>query len=350
MKKTDVYVVVDTPKKAKKLKKVFCIFDIEWHINQFYGDFNYFYFEDDDLYSIKIKPGLSKVSIKELRNILAKEHLKEGDVCLFEDKGYKVLGRYKQYSNVFKDFVCDKIEGNSNTTTGFHNFIRYATEEEKALLDPKKELAIGKWYKTKSVTSIFFLTEIQGDYRKNKGYGLLNNNEWFDNRNSACFMGRANDLDNFTEANPKEVEQALIEEAKRRYNVGDKLSKVRDDHADDNRFFESHSFGLENNCLYFDSTNGSNYSYCIFDNGQWATIIKQDKLSNLKEAYNNGYCVEFYDVKADKWKRHEHPCWNTNLQWRIMVNNGHLVVSDVYLLKQIKELKKSIEEIKSNIK
>ena len=137
MKKTEVYVVVDTPKKAKNLKRVLSIFDIEWHINQFYGDFNYFYFEDDDLYSIKIKPGLSKVSIKELRNILAKEHLKDGDVCLFDDrKGFKSIGVFDKYSEEYTDFLVSKVPGKDSVRYGFHDFIRYATEGEKALLGP----------------------------------------------------------------------------------------------------------------------------------------------------------------------------------------------------------------------
>lgn len=83
--KEDVYVVVDTPKKAKKLKKVLEMFGEEVYQGKVFHDdgypyytyisgFNYFVgckYETGSNISEKFK----KVSIKELRNILAKEHL-----------------------------------------------------------------------------------------------------------------------------------------------------------------------------------------------------------------------------------------------------------------------------------
>lgn len=354
MKKTDVYIVVDTPKKAKKSKKVLHMFGQEAHPNierPFRN--NYLYFDSEGFYDTAIyKNGVytenkTEISIKELRNILAKEHLKAGDVvALGYGESVEYIGVFKSFNNghfqVDRYMSLNSGSGILMNDSGYiKNFIRYATEEEKALLEPKKELEVGKWYKTKK--SLF---NHQDGY---DSYGFFNK-QW----KSGDWRTYLDDFAFVTpiEANIQEVEQALIEEAKRRYKVGDKLSLFDGYYyGDGNNIyggnFDCNSFDLEDAYLCVKTTNG--WYHRIFQDGKWATVIEQDKLSNLKEAFNNGYCVEFYDVKTDTWKRHENPCWNPDLQWRIMVNNGHLVVSDVYLLNQIKDLKKSIEEIKSNI-
>lgn len=89
MTKKDVYVVVDTPKKAKKLKKVLDMFgeklnrvDVDAikmsHYNgsaKLYTEYNKSYFNGVNWTLMDICEDKTKVSIKQLRNILAKEHL-----------------------------------------------------------------------------------------------------------------------------------------------------------------------------------------------------------------------------------------------------------------------------------
>lgn len=351
MKKTDVYVVVDTPKKAKKLKKVLDIFG-ENHTGEAIGDdyYNGVKLFDDTWCAIKTEIEVdneAEVSIKELRNILAKEHLKAGDVCLFDDrKGFKSIGVFDEYSEEYTDFLVSKVPGKDSVRYGFHDFIRYATEEEKALLEPKSELEVGKWYvfswyhDPNDVIGVYLIDKINNDevwfkYGVNIACNYWSERDWYSKTH------------NWRLATPQEVEQTLVEEARRRGLV-------------EGVHINSHWIGVNGSSFPLGSTyrycndelwvEGGFVSYTIFKNGKWATVIEQDKLSRLKEAFSKGYCVEFYDKKTDTWKRHENPCWNPDLQWRIMVNNGHLVVRDVYLLNQIKELKKSIEEIKSNIK
>lgn len=346
MKKTDVYVVVDTPKKAKKLKKVLDMFGEEFSSTdgnaiktgsyngsaKLYTKFNKAYFAGCNWTLMPTCNERLEVSIKELRNILAKEHLKEGDVVLTKDGNDKIIAVVNKTCNsnvaLFESKRWIRLhDGFKLDNKGcFLDFIRYATEEEKALLEPKKELEVWKWYKgTCDFESLIFITEIEntGSYNHIHGYGF----KWGQWNDLSHLLSNTDHEKSLVEANFEEVKQELIKEAKRLGHNYDKYSYDPD---------ENNLFGY----------NGRLEE--VFVDGVWNEPY--DKLSNLKEAFNNGYCVDFYDVKTDTWKRHENPCWNPDLKWRIMVNNGHLVVSDVYLLNKIKELKKSIEEIKSNIK
>ena len=320
--KGDVYVVVDTPKKAKKLKKLLDMFDepIFNPPNHKYSGHN----GTDDGWGYGFSGGqwqgfntksiahngkkFKKVSIKKLRNILAKEHLISGEYIVATIGKIKYLVEFDRVGKI--GFIIGKkylpfSEFGRNVEPygwgGFDYFDRYATPEEIALLEPKpKELEVGKWYKTKSVVCIFYLTEIQGDYRKNKGYGLLNNNEWFDNRNGTFFMGRANDLDNFTEATPQEVEQALIEEAK-------KLGHT----------YERFDYNPEENELCGINNGRLEYVFC---DGNWEQPT--DKFAELKEAHKNG--------KEIQWRRNiyggfsnwtdfkdNNPVWSDHNEYRI---------------------------------
>ena len=200
-----------------------------------------------------------------------------------------------------------------------------AKAKEKLDAIAPKELEIGKWYKGNvDIESLIFITEIENvkHYNRIHGYGFIGG-KWDD---TGHLFSNTDHEKSLVEASFEDVKQELIKEAKR---LGHN--------------YERYSYDTDENVLC--GYNGRLEE--VFVDGVWNNL--QDKLYSLKEAFNNGYCVEFYDVKTDTWKRHENPCWNTDLQWRIMVNNGHLVISDVYLLNQIKDLKKSIDEIKSNI-
>lgn len=156
MTKKDVYVVVDTPKKAKKLKKLLDMFGERTYSNSSIQDCldnnkNVIGFEKEDnafmsSYVDQFDNFRKKVSIKELRNILAKEHLKVGDVFVGKNGMYKFIGVYKGFTkrglievsnwhNLNKDIFLDNI---SNSGGCFENFKRYATPEEIALLKPKE--------------------------------------------------------------------------------------------------------------------------------------------------------------------------------------------------------------------
>lgn len=282
--KGDVYVVIDTPKKAKKLKKLLDMFGERTYSNYSIQDCldnnkNVIGFEKEDnafmsSYVDQFDNFREKVSIKELRNILAKEHLREGDYVVCED-----------------NFICriDKIENCgiyfSNPFVGVYDisyFKRYATPEEIALLETKpKELEIGKWYKKVNKKGEVFIFNHQ---KNGKSYGWFKG-RWVDNDwLTDCFF-------DYILLDTKEVESALIEDAKRRYRVGDKLIKLscHEDNSIGNRLFNHKlSYQSSNNTLWIDDDKG--YYSCIFHNGKWAKVI--DKFAELKEAESKGKVLE----------------------------------------------------------
>lgn len=98
-----------------------------------------------DWYSDNIK---TLVKSKELKQILAVEHLKEGDIIVARiDSVNGAIDYITSFSHFHetgfsgKNWVClDSKTLKINTGTGsFDKFLRFATDEEKALLDPKKE-------------------------------------------------------------------------------------------------------------------------------------------------------------------------------------------------------------------
>lgn len=139
----------------------------------------------------------------------------------------------------------------------------------------ESKIEVGKWYKVRG-GCLFYLSSF--DSGKNKGYGFDSSGDWNDNRGTAYYFGYKSDI--IREAKGKEVEEALVSEAKKRYNVGDKLSKIYDDSSRGDRIF-SHELTSDHwrNCLWIDNDHG--YSSCIFKDGKWAEII--DDKSELKE-------------------------------------------------------------------
>jgi len=187
----------------------------------------------------------------------------------------------------------------------------------KEVIKPKHQ--IGKWYKHKF--GILFCVTSTNDNGVLYGYGFDKRGSWFSFIDESSTKYACNDVakEYTDEATAQEVEKALIEEAKRRYKVGDRLSKIRDDHADDNRFFELDSFSLENNCLYFNSKKSPFYSYCIFQDGQWATIIEQDNFAELKEAHRNGAVIQL--KMGNRWFDCD-PVWTPIFTYRIKPEEG----------------------------
>src|SRR5690606_3944736 len=103
---------------------------------------------------VKIARPVDRAVIKprELRNILAKEHLKEGDVCVFKQEGKEHIYRVDKISDGNYPYVHNEKH---NVAIYFDNFLRYTTDEEKAQLETNKvksefgidEVELGVWYK-----------------------------------------------------------------------------------------------------------------------------------------------------------------------------------------------------------
>lgn len=88
-----------------------------------------------------IAPRSTYVNPRELRNILAKEHLKEGDICVFKQRGKEHIYRVDKIGDGNYPYIHNEKH---NVAICFDNFLRYATDEEKALLEPKK-VQVTEW-------------------------------------------------------------------------------------------------------------------------------------------------------------------------------------------------------------
>ena len=175
--------------------------------------------------------------------------------------------------------------GEEISLNGF--FELYLSKEEV-----KKELEVGKWYFGELDNERKTLFCFNGKHGQFTQYGFTSNREW--SNQIGCIQGLK-----YTEATPQEVEKALIEEANRRgFNGG----FVFDDRT---------------NILWNQQKNGEERA--ILSNGQWATIIEQDKFSELKEAHNKGAVIESMPKKwIGDWTIATNPIWDgDNYEYRI---------------------------------
>jgi hypothetical protein len=128
-----------------------------------------------------------------------------------------------------------------------------------------------KWYLTK-MGSIYCCKEVkEGIIWTGKeiwGYGIDSNSFWIDYTN-LCF-----EFDIVREATKEEVEKALINEAKKRYSIGGRFASVmrpNDIYTFGSYFsFSSHFEPYEHPTALFNDRS------CIFKDGKWAEIVKDE--------------------------------------------------------------------------
>lgn len=287
-------------------------------------------------------PSNTKTRIKprELRNMLAQEHLKKGDVIVVGS------GRSKWVAQL----TGDKFDNHNPYclgsefptlywTIGGLNFLRYATEEECKLLKPvvfecascEQELDVSQrsddkpnlcnncfkhaiisfedrvWYKHK-------YTGFVANYVTDEvGYGINNKGLW---ENGI----RMSDPTIWSKATPEEVERALLREAENRGLVAGCLTTSLDDGK---KFIISErrhpllSVNLEDkNMLWVTSDDG--FGYCVFDNGKWAVPI--DKFEGLQQAHKNGAIIQYRNrFHHSEWLDvvNNDPIWHEHDEYRI---------------------------------
>ncbi|AXF52561.1 MAG: hypothetical protein [Caudoviricetes sp.] len=328
--KNEIYVVVDTPKKAKKLQKVLDMFGerIERFTRESIEEYNAPWLEEKTpsvFYDSENKwigehaeflEDKQKVSIKELLNILAVEHLKEGDVIVLGIGSTEYVVKYKKFDgNYFEsiDYCMIGGSGNNHGSGCFDNFIRYATEEERILLEPKEEKLTKEdykdntWYKREN-GGLFFL-----DKSKKQHYGFLCGSEWYEE----IYWFENYELNGFDqvgtwkEATAEEVKEALIKEAEKRYKVGDKVSRICDQYYGNGNNILNDIFSMmEGGKLISITSNG--YYHCIFKEGKLAEVLQQpdtqqqitdQDIATLERLHDtlhdvHGYSLEFELIKS----------------------------------------------------
>ena len=121
-------------------------------------------------------------------------------------------------------------------------------------------------------------------------YGIDIEGKWIDTRKV---------LQGMVEATPKEVEEALIKEAKRRYKKGVTLKCLHN--ASNQEITSNKVFSWDGGCLRYGYTKGCGVM-CLFDrNGTWATIIEEPKvIINGYEMKQEGDVISFGCAKFNK--------------------------------------------------
>lgn len=274
MKKEEVYVEVRTEKQALKFKGVLDIFGEELFRNDTLDDVllhtNKIGFDERwNWYSMRAVIGETKVSIKQLRNILASEHLKEGDVVVCGDNGSKSVGIFVEYEPEFgfelNDAKC--IESGDSFFGGcFENFIRYATEQEKSLFDVKETPKSDGWYKYDGYPKFMVYLKNIGKCNESR-FGFDIYGTWFDE-----VVDKEDSLYGYIKVSDKEVGNRLFAEAERRGLV--KGVKIKSDWILGGvsvTSIENTSYSYSNNEVW---TTGD-CSYTLFKNGKWASVVEE---------------------------------------------------------------------------
>jgi hypothetical protein len=138
-------------------------------------------------------------------------------------------------------------------------------EKEFPKLFKKSALVIGKWYKRKEDSSLWFVTHIKNGC--SYGYGFDYQGRWADESKGFNYSLKLN------KATAKEVEEALIKEAKRRgFKKGVRVDRVNlsDDYNPNNELKEDTINTIE---LFSDGYLWVS-NILIYDDGNWATIIE----------------------------------------------------------------------------
>ena len=173
-------------------------------------------------------------------------------------KREELENRLKEVKSEIKDFKIMGIDETYNEYKG----LKKERKQLKKQLEELPKLEVGKWYKFD--LSLMFV--------KNKptnnnviGYGFDGTGLWTDK-----YHYWESYKDNYRPATDKEVQTALIEEAKK---IGFKEGVTANCF---NNFKSQSDIGFK----FISIDNGLLFqNQCIFLNGKWATIIKQKKVS-----------------------------------------------------------------------
>ena len=147
----------------------------------------------------------------------------------------------------------------------------------------KADLIVGEWYIFESGTIGFF----QGINMSS--YGIhFSGEEWFDNHK--WFFNRNLKVDKYRKAAPKEVEQALIQEAKKRGLVKGVYCNHEEPVMDQHKPIKNYFYHERDNCLYGNIEHGGGAN--IFKNGIWAEIIQPKQMTKEEIEKELGYKIE----------------------------------------------------------
>lgn len=341
MKKEEVYVIIDTEKKAKKVAKVLAMFNESVftdpdHLNVYHnGSDGHWAFGLSDgswmgknLYGQdNISINHTEVTVSELKQIIAMDLLKKGDVVVCDLGNEKWIVEFSHFS--WPQLVGSKWNYKGETHVSvrggyFDKFIRYATEEEKQLLNPsvkEDEKHTGSFESLRKCDSVDFPNDfkevenpikdpIKGVWRfvkKQEGNNLHEVDALvFDNGNYQSFG--FDHLDRF-------INNYFVKFNSKSF----KRNATQEEVAE--RFFKE-CYKLYPNKIGFIFNHSTNeITACgeiIFKNGTWleAKKIEIDPFKELKEGHKKGIEIE-YKSSSGIWKTSSNPAWRKTGNYRI---------------------------------
>ena len=165
--------------------------------------------------------------------------------------------------------------------------------KKKLKIEAKTELIKDKWYRNKKDAIFCF----NGEYNDKSpcGYGINSFDNWLD----ADYNGWQ--PEGVELISDKEVEKALIIQAKKRYKKGDRFKPCN---GNQDTLFEDISFSNFWSRMNFGQVIYSNYEY-IYQNGKWAEIVENKLKLNGKEVtikYSKISIGCVKDMDYDEWK------------------------------------------------
>ena len=309
MKNKNEIAVKITDKNREKVKAILEMFGERVSSNTSLN-YSYLVLDGNEWYghgSLKLGDvNITEVKPKELKQILAIEKLKDGDYVVCKTGlGTCILKIKNAFSDIRFSYEDNSVHLNGDKYFGsgfclYSFFKRYATKEEIEIIEGKKELQVGKWYKHEGgdlclVDSFNESGDVYG-YQISARCGWSN---YTDKDGVTCLLNSVAKK-SVKEATPKEVENALIKEAKNR-GVS----------------YGSYVFDIKENELRIKDIEG--YCWClIFNKGVWAEVIEVDKFAEQKEAHETGSVIQYKKCNTtSNWVDNENPAWGNNYEYRI---------------------------------
>lgn len=140
----------------------------------------------------------------------------------------------------------------------------------------KPKLEAGKWYKSNDSDGLFFITQIKESSNPHISYGFSRSGHWV-NEGYRCLK------EDYIEATPKEVEEALTKEAVKRVLVNSKYIPVNLINKQVVKVGDRFHYDSKENKLLISG-------WACFKDGTWATPIKT---KTIREIFENS-TVDFY--------------------------------------------------------
>ncbi len=153
----------------------------------------------------------------------------------------------------------------------------------------KPEFKTNVWYKDKKTKFLLYPTKIKRVMDAVTGYGFNVDGEWLDECND---LG----LEGCIEATTTEVQQALEKEFNKLYPKGSKVKCLADGAT---RVIDNGSFhySIDTNYAY-------HHGAKVFENGQWAEIVKPMSLEDLGKDFNKFIQTSFGGSVAKDFKKY----------------------------------------------